>query len=141
MFNTLIKFKKSYINFVILFVKYLALKSEVCGSRDLFVLKNRLIQLFRGTCISLISRPYQMNLKGLTCLIGTLSNFPLIYKIAIFFYKCVKNLPVQKIRMLMFFQAGRAPLMTLIPRFNKCCALPNFYLKKKKKKKKKKRVQ
>ena len=45
------------------------------------------------------------------------------------FLKCVKNLPVEKIRMFDFFQAGRAPSMTPVPHFNKVCALTNFYLK------------
>ena len=41
----------------------MALKPEVCGSRDLFVLKNGLIQLFRG--IFLISMPHKVNLTGI----------------------------------------------------------------------------
>ena len=40
----------------------MALKPEVCGSRDLFVLENRIIQLFRG--IFLISMPHKVNLTG-----------------------------------------------------------------------------
>ena len=39
------------------------LKPEVCGSRDLFVLENRIIQLFRG--IFLISRPQKMRFIGI----------------------------------------------------------------------------
>ena len=38
----------------------MALKPEVCGSRDLFVVENRIIQLFRG--IFLISMPQKVNL-------------------------------------------------------------------------------
>ena len=41
----------------------MALKPEVCGSRDLFVLENRIIQLFRG--IFLISMPHKENLTGI----------------------------------------------------------------------------
>ena len=42
----------------------MALKPEVCGSRDLFVLENRIIQLFRG--IFLISMHYKVNFIGIT---------------------------------------------------------------------------
>ena len=41
----------------------MALKPEVCGSRDPFVLENRIIQFFRG--IVLISMPHKMNLTGI----------------------------------------------------------------------------
>ena len=41
----------------------MALKPEMCGSRDLFVLENRIIQLFRG--IFLISMPNKVNLTGI----------------------------------------------------------------------------
>ena len=41
----------------------MALKPEVCGSRDLFVLENHIIQLFRG--IFLISMPHKVNLTGI----------------------------------------------------------------------------
>ena len=41
----------------------MALKPEVCGSRDLFVLENRIIQLFQD--ISLISMPHKVNLTGI----------------------------------------------------------------------------
>ena len=93
----------------------------MCSSRDLFVLENSLKQLIR--VVYLISRPHQVNLIGLTCLIGTLMNFPKNL-INSDFWNCVKNLPVEKIRMF-----GRAPLMTLVPNFNKCCALSHFYSK------------
>ena len=39
------------------------LKPEVCGSRDLFVLENHIIQLFRG--IFLISRPQKSEFIGI----------------------------------------------------------------------------
>ena len=41
----------------------MALKPEVCGSRDLFVLENRIIQLFR--VIYLISMPQKVNFTGM----------------------------------------------------------------------------
>ena len=41
----------------------MALKPEVCDSRDLFVLENRIIQLFRVTF--LISMPHKVNLIGI----------------------------------------------------------------------------
>ena len=41
----------------------MALKPEVCGSGDLFVLENRIIQLVRG--IFPISMPHKVNLTGI----------------------------------------------------------------------------
>ena len=41
----------------------MALKPEVCGSRDLFVLENRIIQLFR--VMFLISMPQKVNFTGI----------------------------------------------------------------------------
>ena len=64
-YTTLINFenfKKSSTNFVILFVKNLVLKADVCGSRDMFVLVNRLKMFFRG--IFIMSRSHQVNLTG-----------------------------------------------------------------------------
>ena len=43
-----------------------------------------------------------------------------------FFLKCVKHLPVEKIRMLGVFPSRKDPLMTPVPNFNKCCPLSIF---------------
>ena len=48
--------------FNIFFVENLPLKLEVCGSRDLFVLENCIIQLFRGISLSM---PHEVNLTGI----------------------------------------------------------------------------
>ena len=51
----------------------MALKPEVCDSRDLFVLENHIIQLFRG--IFLISMSHQVNLTGINMFKGHIVDF------------------------------------------------------------------
>ena len=82
------------------------LKPEVCSSRDLFVLKNHIIQLFRG--IFLISMPHKVNLTGINIFKRHIVDFSKISKIAIF-QKCVKNLQVEKIRMFDVFPNWKGP--------------------------------
>ena len=56
----------------------MALKPEVCGSLDLFVLENRKIQLFRG--IFLISMPHKVNLIGINMLKRHIVDFSKIFE-------------------------------------------------------------
>ena len=51
----------------------MALKPEVCGSRDLLVLENRIIELFRG--IFPISMPHKVNLTGINMLMRQVVDF------------------------------------------------------------------
>ena len=45
------------------------------------------------------------------------------------FQKCVKSLPVEKIRIFDVFLSRKDPLMTPVPNFNKCYAISNFLFK------------
>ena len=85
----------------------------MCSSRDLFVLENRIIQLFRG--IFLISMPHKVNLIGINIFKSHIVEFSKNLENSDF---CLKNLPVEKIRMFDVFPSRMAPLMTLVPHFN-----------------------
>ena len=83
----------------------------MCGSRDLFVLENRIIQLqlFRG--IFLISMPHKVNLTGINMFkrhIVDFSKKKKKSKIAIF-KKCVKIYKLRKFKCLMFFPNWNGP--------------------------------
>ena len=60
----------------------MALKPEVYGSGDLFVLKNRIIQLVRG--IFLIYMPYKVNFTGINMYKRHIVDFSKNFEIAIF---------------------------------------------------------
>ena len=96
----------------------------MCGSLDLFVLENGLKQFSR--VISLISRPHQVNLKGVNMFkrhIHEFSKKSQNWR----FLKMHKNSTSRE--NLMFFRAVTTPLMTPVPNFNKWCAVANFLFK------------
>ena len=71
----------------------MALKPEVWDSRDLFVLENRIIQLFQG--IFPISMPHKVNLTGINMFKRHIVDFSKKKKKKskkAIFIKCVKNL-------------------------------------------------
>ena len=90
----------------------------MCSSRDLFVLKHRIIQLFRS--ISPISMPHKVNLSGINMFKKHIDEFSKNLENSDIL-KCVTNLPVEKIECLVFFKAGKAHLITPVPH-----ALANF---------------
>ena len=67
----------------------MALKPEVCGSRDMFVLENRIIQLFRG--IFLISMPHKVNLTGINMFKRHIVDFSKKFENSDFFLKMRKK--------------------------------------------------
>ena len=79
----------------------------MCGSRDLFVLENRIIQLFRG--IFLISMPHQVNFTEINMFKRRIVDFFKHFENREFFLKCVKNLQVEKVRMFYVFQNWNVP--------------------------------
>ena len=62
----------------------------MCGSCDLFVLENRIIQLFRG--IFLISMPQKVNFTGINLLKRYIFDFSKNLESIDFFKNALKNL-------------------------------------------------
>ena len=97
----------------------------MCGSRDLFVLENRIIQLFRG--LFLISMPHKVNLTGIYMFKRQIVDFSKYFEKIDFLKMRKKIYKLRKFECLMFFQTEIAPLITPVPHFNKICALPIFF--------------
>ena len=92
----------------------------MCGCRDLLVLENRIKLLFGG--ISLISSPHQVNLIEINMFMSHIVEFSKKNLEISDFVKMRKQSTSGENSCFMFFQAGRAPLMTSILHLNKCCA-------------------
>ena len=78
----------------------------MCGSRDLFVLENLIIQLFRGAF--LISMPHKVNLTGINMFKRHIVDFSKNFKNRDFL-KMPKNLQIEKIRMFDVFPNWNGP--------------------------------
>ena len=79
----------------------------MCGSRDLFVLENRIKRLFRG--IFLISKPHKVNLTGINMFKRHNVDFSKEKIENSDFLKMRKNLHVEKIRMFDVFPNWNGP--------------------------------